>query len=219
MKIDLTGQKFGRWLVLSEAETKKYRRYWLCKCDCGVEKEVQQNKLRGGHTQSCGCLNKERMTKHGMHKNPIHILWGSIKSRCKPTHERAKDYYNRNIHVCDKWKNSFWSFYWWAKLNGWKKGLQIDRKNNDKGYSPQNCRFVTNRQNNLNRRRIMSTNKSGYEGVCWHKKLSKWQAQIVIYGKNKYLGRYEDIEDAVNARNDYILKKGLQNDYKVQVIK
>jgi len=221
-KIDLTGQKFGRLTVISEAEKRGYERMWLCRCECGVEKEIMQDNLRGGHTQSCGCFHKEQVakkaSKHGMANDPIHILWRSINDRCKPTNKHTKDYYDRNIHVCDSWKNSFWSFYWWCKFSGYKKGLQIDRKNNDKGYSPDNCRFVTNRQNSLNKRRIRSDNKSGYEGVYWHKKLSKWHTRIMIEGQHIHLGRYEELEDAVNARNDYILKKGLQKDYKVQVI-
>jgi hypothetical protein len=92
--------------------------------------------------------------RHGLSHHPIHRLWDGIKHRCN--NSDSQDYHNyggRGITVCDKWNNSFELFYEWAINNGWQTGLQIDRyPDNNGNYEPNNCRFVTSKENNNNRR-------------------------------------------------------------------
>jgi hypothetical protein len=82
----------------------------------------------------------------------LYGVWRSMKSRCEnPNREKFKSYGKRGISVCAEWHDS-WNFVKWALLNGYQKGLQLDRIDNDKGYSPENCRWATPKQNSRNRR-------------------------------------------------------------------
>ena len=90
--------------------------------------------------------------------------------------------------MCDQWRHDPGNFILWAVNHGWQKDLQIDRVNNDSNYSPENVRFVTSRENGLNRRTIQSNNKSGYCGIGLNKEKTKWMSQIMIHYKTIYLG-------------------------------
>lgn len=219
-KQDLSGQTFNRLTVLRE-DFSKNRTAWLCVCVCGNESVVTGCDLKGGNVKSCGCLKLEETkkvnTKHGLRKHPLYTVWLGIKDRClNPKNEYYKDYGGRGIKMSDKWVDSPEAFIHWAKPR-WRRGLDIDRIDNDGGYSPDNCRFVSRRRNCLNRRRLTVLNKSGYEGVCWYKKSGKWRSQINIHGKVRHLGYSESLEEAVGFRNKFITDNGLENDYKVQV--
>ena len=163
-KVDLTGKRFGRLVVLEQAEyhiDKKGRKtkMWKCKCDCGNETIVRHGGLQKGTTTSCGCFHKEIVgslnRSHGLSANcgRLYPLWKSIKYRCYNIN--SKDYARyggRGIVMCDEWINDFQSFYDWAIANGYKeektdKGLNIltiDRIDVNGNYEPSNCRFVTN---------------------------------------------------------------------------
>lgn len=156
--IDIEGQRFGRLTVLRRGEnTSRGLARWVCKCDCGNEILASGGNLRFGHTTSCGCY-KEEIVKtcsvtHGMRRTRIYNIWTDIKSRCcNPNSNRHHVYFDRNIVMCDEWKNSFQSFYDWSIANGYTDELTIDRINNDEGYSPDNCRWVTNKENSRNKR-------------------------------------------------------------------
>ena len=160
---DLTGMKFGRLLVIGVSRKvksgKRERYYWNCQCGCGNTKEVRTDCLTSGYVQSCGCLKKEQnqinLTKNHRHKlsntNLWHVYYG-ILHRCynmEDTH--YCNYGGRGIIVCDEWKNSFDNFVQWSFDSGYKKGLQIDRIDNDGNYEPGNCRWVDVKQNCRNR--------------------------------------------------------------------
>lgn len=160
---DLTGQPFGRLLVLERAKNTKYgAAQWLCKCSCPKHKEivVSSRNLITGHTQSCGCWRKEQVSKkqktHGMSRTRIYKIWCGIKTRCYDTKTpRYKDYGGRGITVCKEW-HTFEEFYTWSMFNGYQENLSLDRIDNDKGYSPKNCRWVTAKEqaNNTRQNRV-----------------------------------------------------------------
>lgn len=177
--IDLTGKRFGRLIVLEEAEphiTPKGEklRMWRCKCDCGNEKNILQSQLRNGGTKSCGCLQKEVFGSikrtHGLSDKcgRLYPLWKSIKYRCYSKSSKDYERYGgRGIVMCDEWKNDFKSFYDWAVENGYKeektdKGLNIltiDRIDVGGNYEPSNCRFVTNEVQARNKRDSLNDNE------------------------------------------------------------
>lgn len=208
------GDKYGDRVIIKEVDNKKGLRAFLCECKCGYRNEVRLNDLVRGKSAQCpSCSNKT----HGLRSHLLYGIWAGIKDRChNPKGKDKARYKDRGIIVCDEWRDNFKAFYNWAITNGWKKGLQIDRIDNDGNYEPNNCRFVTPRQNALNKRRLNSRNTSGYEGVTWDKSRDKWLASIQIHGNTKTIGRFINKLDAVQARNNFILKNRLENDYKIQ---
>lgn len=153
--LDLTNKRFGR-LVALERDISSKRTKWICKCDCGNIKSVQVAHLRSGATISCGCyhkeINKKVQTIHGMTRSSLHNRWKAIKQRCLNENSKSyKNYGGRGIKVCHEWLE-FENFYKWSIENGYDKKLQLDRIDNNKGYSPDNCRWAKPIINNHNRR-------------------------------------------------------------------
>lgn len=164
------GQKFGRLTVLGLHHVLPYKRKngiienrecYLCKCDCGKEIVTLKNSLRTGNTKSCGCLSAEKASifckstkkTHGLTKSRIYGVWSALKRRCY--YKKDNRYYcygGRGISVCEEWKNNFMAFYNWAISNGYRVGLTIDRINVNGNYEPSNCRWITKKEQNLNRR-------------------------------------------------------------------
>lgn len=220
----MINKQFGRWTVISFDKRQAGKPFWICRCLCGIERSVVQGNLITGTSKSCGCLGKEngliQKTKHGLSYEPIYNVWRGMKDRCSSkNHASYKNYGGRGISICKEWKNDASVFLKWAMQNGYKKGLQLDRRNNDKDYCPENCRFIVSRKNVLNQRRIISSNKSGYRGVYKRKNCEKWISNIGINKKVIYLGQYDTKKEAVEARNNYIINEGLENDYELQTYK
>lgn len=159
MSRKLKGQKFGRLTVIDKLHNyhKNNRIYWLCVCECGNLINVNSSQLVSGQTQSCGCLRKDLLTqrniKHDKCNTRLYNIWGCMKQRCYNKNQpQYKNYGGRGIAVCDKWRDDFMVFYDWAMTNGYKSNLTIDRIDNNKGYEPSNCRWVTRKQQNRNTR-------------------------------------------------------------------
>lgn len=156
-RIDLVGRKFERLTVIEYLYTKNRRPYYKVRCDCGNEKIVAGSSLTRGLTRSCGCLRNERViasiSRHNLSSHPLYNIYCSMKTRCYNTSSYAYKHYGaRGITMCDEWKNDFLSFYEWSIKNGWEDRVAFGYKNRvwtldridvNKGYSPDNCRYVS----------------------------------------------------------------------------
>lgn len=149
----MIGKKINSLTVIKEVERKKlpcgqFNRAFLCRCDCGKEKEVRLLHLNRGSIKTCGCIGKD---VYGESTTEIYKIWNSIKTRTKENYFERKHYFDKNIKVCDEWKNSFQLFKKFAIDNGYKKGLTIDRIDSNKNYEPNNVRFVSAKINANNK--------------------------------------------------------------------
>lgn len=159
---DLLNQKFGKLTAKKfVGKNKQYDALWLCDCDCGNEKIVSAGKLQSGHTQSCGCFQRERTkeahTKHSLYYNSegkrskLYHVWGSMKERCFNKNSKSyPDYGGRGVTICDEWLD-YTNFHKWAIQNGYKEGLTIERDNNNLNYQPSNCRWIPKSDQSKNR--------------------------------------------------------------------
>jgi len=164
-RIDLTGKRFGRWMVIDYGRTEGKRAYWKCKCDCGTVKMVSATNLKSGATKSCGCLNAEtigeRSRKHGLSGTRLYICWENMLKRClNPRSTRYSHYGGRGIKVCDDWK-SFSCFKDWAFANGYTDVLTIERVDANRDYEPSNCKWIPLSEQSKNRRYCKSNQKGG----------------------------------------------------------
>ena len=129
----------------------------LFQCVCGNKFETCMSSIKSGNTKSCGCHQKrassEVNTKHGNSHHPLYRVWIDMRGRCYNKNiKQYKNYGGRGVAICDEWSNNFKMFYDWAIKNGWERGLQIDRIDNDGNYKPLNCRFITQIENVRNSR-------------------------------------------------------------------
>lgn len=198
---DLTGNKYGMLTVIKFAYTKNKKSYWLCKCDCGNEKVIRQDSFKNNRehkTLSCGCFNKKQKSEaktHGMSNTKLYHVWAGMKDRCfNKNNSHFKDYGGRGIKVCDEWTQNFENFYNWSKDNGYEEGLSIDRIDNNKGYSPENCRWANQEVqcSNVRRNRRYTYNNKTLTITEWAKETGINRATL-----NARLNKGMSIEDAI----------------------
>lgn len=163
--------KYGRLTVVSEVKINvgnRNRMFVNCVCDCGKEIQIRKDCLQRGDSRSCGCLKKEQDKKnlgratHKKSNTRLYKIWLGMKARCNNENvECYSRYGGRGIKVCEEWNSSFEPFEKWALENGYNTKMTIDRIDNEKGYSPTNCRWLTNKEQCNNRR---TTNKIMFKG-------------------------------------------------------
>lgn len=199
--IDLTNKKIGRWTVIERVENHKSgKSQFLCKCDCGTIKIIRSDILRNETTHSCGCFRREKArcqeAKHGMTNTPLYRRWRNMYGRCyNPNNRRYKNYGGRGIKICDEWldkEKGFINFYNWAINNGYKQELTIDRIDVHGDYEPNNCRWVTNLEQQRNRTNNTFITYKG-ERHC----ISEW-SELLNIPRHK-------VKEVI--RNEYICRK------------
>lgn len=158
-RIDLTGQKFDRLKVISYAGTdKRGKALWKCECECENIVIVAASNLKRGITKSCGCLRSElsskrildKNLKHGDSRKRLYRIWRGMIDRTQNVNNcNYHKYGEKGVEICIEW-NEYKNFKEWALKNGYKDNLTIDRKDNRKGYTTDNCRWVTSKEQNRN---------------------------------------------------------------------
>lgn len=204
---DLTGKRFGR-LVVTKQNGRDHRGYiiWECQCDCGNKCNVTSRYLTTGGTTSCGCYSREvhsaMLKTHGHSHTRLHNMWSTMIGRCNyPNVHEYDNYGGRGIDVCTEWTD-YTNFEKWALDHGYdasaKQGeCTLDRIDTNKGYSPDNCRFVdmkTQQRNRRNNVRVTYDGEThclsewaeivGIKYVTLYKRfISGWDFKNVLYGK------------------------------------
>lgn len=209
---------------VSDDIPKKNGRHIKAKCFCGKEFITRLINIKNENTKSCGCLNDKTrknnaLYKHGLSRTKLYKVFTTMEQRCHNPKDKAYKHYGaRGIMVCDDWRNDFTSFYDWAMINGYQEGLEIDRIDSNKSYTPSNCRFVNRTIQCQNTRLIHKHNTSGYRGVCWTKSKNKWKACIQVDKKHKHLLYSDDAYKCALAYDAYVLQHNIQSptNFKIQ---
>lgn len=205
----------------------KYQTKAMFRCECGVEKEIAVHSVKSGKTKSCGCLRITKARTHGMSKIPEYSIWIMMKARCHNKNNKDyKDYGEKGIFVCDRWRDSFENFIEDMGVRENRK-LSLDRINNGKGYSPDNCRWATYSEQACNKKVSGITSK--YRGVTISgRKRDKWVATVKyvhagdLKSKNHYIGIFKLELEAAKAYDAKVIELGLKRhinfpeDYKDQ---
>lgn len=214
-KEDMSGKKFGKltvikWLPIEERKS-EYKYYpYLCLCDCGNYTQAKRDDLIKGNKLSCGCLHekyshseKRTALKHGESNTKLYKIWAMIKGRCfNKNNKNYKDYGGRGITICQEWlgEHGFENFRDWAMANGYDENAKhgectIDRVDNDKGYSPDNCRWADMKVQSRNRR---NNKKYIYNGEALTLREISEKTNVPVSALAYAISKNKDIELYIN---------------------
>ena len=208
---DMTPKLIGEtYLKKATPNSPQRYRFGIHECQyCGREFEVRVYSVKIGNARSCGCQKNKQKITHGRSNSRFYKTWNDMIRRCtNPNNKDYKDYGGRGITVCEEWLDVIDFVAWCEATHPNIEGYSLDRIDNDNGYSPENCRWA-NRLVQATNQRIKYTNTTGVSGVVWDVNRGKWRAQISVNYTNKNLGRYLTLEEAVLARDNYIIENKL----------
>lgn len=195
---DIEGLRFGRLTVLGFAGRIKKNSMWVCRCDCGTVIRTSLGNL-SGHTSSCGCLRhdvlQELRTTHGLtYKHPLYNVWNLMRQRCNnPRRAAYADYGGRGIKVCERW-DDFTLFL--QDMGERPAGATLERKDNSKGYSPENCIWATRTEQGANKRNNLNLTYQGRTQT-----LAQWCRELGLDYKSAYCRFRRDgltVEEVLN---------------------
>ena len=173
-------------------------------CECGDCYTASIDMVRQGFTTTCEDCKLGSYKMHKFKYPHLVSIYSNMKTRCtNPNSESYKEYGAKGITVCDEWSLSFDLFLEWSLNNDYSENLSLDRKELDKGYTPDNCRWVSKCTQSQNTRVLMSTNTSGYRGVSAYS-CGKWQSEIQHNFNKVYLGLYDTAIEAAIAYDTYV---------------
>lgn len=162
-RIDLTNKRFERLIVLKYSHTRNNNLFWLCKCDCGNVCIANGHDLRDGKIKSCGCFNRDRITKHNMSRTRFYRVYIDIKRRCNNPNSCNYKYYGGRGIKCllesfESFKEDMYQSYLDHVENYGEKNTSIDRIDVNGNYCKENCRWATCKEqaNNTRRKRVVN---------------------------------------------------------------
>lgn len=215
------GMTFGHLTYLHEVEPHNRKRHIEVQCTCGkvfivgLSDTLRRVKENGDvRCRSCSIaeINKRAKYKHGLHKDPTYHVWAIAKQRCY--NSKAKDYGNyggRGITMCNEWREDYKAFHDWMYANGYKQGLQLDRIDNSKGYSPDNCRLVTPRINSNNTR--LTHYIDGEPASLWFEKQNHHPSVTYSCFCNRFFRRNWDLDHSLLTPNRYLNSRRCRNEF------
>lgn len=200
---DMKGKQFGRLTCLKYSHTESDGAYWLFECECGKEKVINASVVRQGKVISCGCYAKQqlkqRATSHGMSKTRTYNIWVGIKQRClNPKDTGYHNYGAKGISITDEWLD-FENFF--KDMGEVPNNYTIERLNNEKGYSKENCTWADRSTQNINKTYLNKT--TGIKNISYNERDDSFSVGIAR-NKKRYRKEFKKLEDAIQWKEELL---------------
>ena len=216
---DMTPKLIGEtYLRKANENSKQKEKYGLYKCQyCGKEWEVMIKSIKNGNTKSCGC--SQHLGTHNLTKHRFFNTYANMYNRCYNSSIRAYYWYGgRGITICEEWLDITNFIHWAEETYPHIEGYTLDRIDVNKEYSPDNCRW-TDRNTQAVNKRTPQTNTSGFVGVFWNPINKNWRASLTFKNEKINLGSHKTKEEAVQARDSYIIENNLPHKLSTDYVK